>query len=377
MANEPDKHLVAIVDGNQAHRQQLADALSAYYAIHSYGDATNALMGLNLSPPGLVLVGELVPPSRGANFLLAMRAERLLAQTPAIFVSNHGEPEVLQAALKAGANDCLLKPYRRSALIRAISTQINAKVESQWKAFPPLMRDALQGPAGVFNSIADIMETGGSVQYWAVAESCSALVDAISGKTLIPLLNAVEEHDSFTFAHSFRVAALLALFGNAIGLPKTQRLLLASGGLLHDFGKLTIRHSILYKRDDLTPEEWEIIRGHVASTVKFLRAADDVPKGLLTIAAQHHERLDGSGYPMGLKAPQLNDLARIAAIADVFAGLTVNHTYKAAEPTEKAFKTMAEDMAGQLDQKLLAQFKEVLLDSVDTAQPQRGARANP
>ncbi|HXP97563.1 MAG TPA: response regulator, partial [Telmatospirillum sp.] len=255
-AKNPDKQLVAIVDGNQRHREQLSSALLSFYAVNVYGDSTNALMGLGVSPPGLVLIGEYVPPSSGINFLRAMRFERELGQTPVVFVSDNGDPDILASALTAGANDCIIKPYRRSAMIKAISAQINVKVERSWKELPTLARDALEDSLTLFNSIADVFDQSLPIQYGAVAESCAPLVDAVTTRVFPAILNGVLEHDHVTYAHSVRVATLIALFGYSIGLPRAQQILLACGGLLHDVGKISIRHSILNKREDLTEDEW-------------------------------------------------------------------------------------------------------------------------
>lgn len=365
-ANKPDQQLVAIVDGNQRHREQLSDALLSFYAVQTYGDSTNALMGLGVTRPGLILIGEYVPPSSGVNFLRAMRCERELGHTPVVFVSDNGDPTVLAAALSAGANDCIIKPYRRSALVKSISAQLNVKVERAWRELPPLARDALQDTLTFYGSIADIFDQSLPIQYGAVAESCAALVDAVTTNEFPAILEGVREHDYITYAHSVRVATLLALFGHSIGLPRPQQILLASGGLLHDVGKISIRHSILNKTENLTEEEWEIIRSHVPAAVNFLRASTDMPKGLVTIAAQHHERLDGSGYPRGLAAGQLNELARMSAIVDIFSSMTDQRVYKPKMTPEAALKQMTEDMASQIDQDLLARFREVFLDTMPT-----------
>ena len=89
-----------------------------------------------------------------------------------------------------------------------------------------------------------------------------------------------------------------------------------------------------------------------------------MPPGILTIAAQHHEKLDGTGYPNGLTGRQLNDLARMASIVDVFSALTDRRVYKPAMDSEKALTIMTEEMGNHLDQKLLRLFRHMLLDAV-------------
>jgi putative nucleotidyltransferase with HDIG domain len=355
-----DKTLVAIVDGNARHREAVAEVLSDYYAVNTYGDSTNALMGLCVSPPGLVLIGEGVPPSSGVNFLRAMRRERQLWYTPVIYVSDRGDIETLQIALSAGASDCMLKPYRRSALVRAVSVQLNAKVEQGWKKLLPFQRDALEGTLSVFNSIADAIDADSPIQYLAVAEACSALVEAVDANRHQPILDAVRDHDNYAYVHSLRVATLLARFGCLIGLSRSQLLLLTAGGLLHDVGKLAIRHPAVHKTEVLTSEEAEIVRRHVAASVAVLRTSEQMPKGVVTIALQHHERLDGSGYPNGLSGDKLNELARMAGIVDAFVTLTDPRTMSGGLGPTQAVRVMAVDQEGQFDQELLARFKDVV-----------------
>ena len=93
------------------------------------------------------------------------------------------------------------------------------------------------------------------------------------------------------------MATLLSLFGNVIGLPQSEQLLLASGGLLHDVGKMSIPHEVLNKPGRLTEEEFVVMKGHVDASVHYLMQNPEIPKGVITIAAQHHEKLDGTGYP--------------------------------------------------------------------------------
>jgi HD-GYP domain-containing protein (c-di-GMP phosphodiesterase class II) len=183
------------------------------------------------------------------------------------------------------------------------------------------------------------------------------------------MLDAASQHSNTAYVHSLQVATLLTLFGHAIGLPKSQQILLACGGLLHDVGKLSVGYSVLAKKGQLTSDEWELIRNHVAASVLFLKGGGDMPKGILTIAAQHHERLDGTGYPMGLKANQLNELARMVGIVDVFSALVEDQPYRPKKDFETAMHIMTEEMGGQLDQDLFRRFREIVLDTMPQARP--------
>ena len=108
--------------------------------------------------------------------------------------------------------------------------------------------------------------------------------------------------------------------------------------------------------------------------VTFLRGSPDMPRGILTIAGQHHERLDGSGYPLGLKGSQLNELSRMSAVVDVFTAMTDPRLYKPRYTAEDAFKIMVDEMSGQIDQELVLRFRQVFLDTVPAQPPTSAMR---
>jgi putative nucleotidyltransferase with HDIG domain len=171
----------------------------------------------------------------------------------------------------------------------------------------------------------------------------------------------VRSHDDYTYAHSLRVATFLTLFGHGLGLRDDDLLTLTSGGLLHDIGKVAIPLSVLNKPGRLEPGEKAVMRTHVRRTMDMLLERSDVPRAVTIIAGQHHERPDGTGYPLGLSGSSINELARMAALADIFVALTDRRVYKPSMAPEEALTIMA-DMGWGVDQHLLRMFREILLD---------------
>jgi HD-GYP domain-containing protein (c-di-GMP phosphodiesterase class II) len=155
----------------------------------------------------------------------------------------------------------------------------------------------------------------------------------------------------------------LALFGHRIGLDDESLMTLASAGLVHDFGKTIYPQGLSSKMGALSPEEKATAQaGHVIGTADYLRKHSDAPRAVIMVAEQHHERLDGSGYPKGLKNGDINDLARMAAIVDVFAALTERRSYRAAMAPMQALEVMQELMREKLDLRLVRLFRDMLLD---------------
>jgi putative nucleotidyltransferase with HDIG domain len=356
------KHLVAVIDGNEAHRTAVAEALCSVYSVAIFGDSANAISAMMTRNPGVILVGQRVGTIGGANFIRELRRERALAQIPVIFIIDNEDIRVLDTVRDFGIKNYIVKPYRRSDLVSAISTNINAKVQRTWQTLPPAQRKALEGTISVFNSIAEDIAKNKTISYDAVDKSCLDVVEVINDSGVVQMTHSVKDHDNFTYVHSMRMAAFLALFGKAIGLPKDQQRVLASGGFLHDIGKMKISRALLNKEGRLTREEWDILHNHVAASQRLL-VDSEMPKGVMTIITQHHERLDGTGYPRGLCGREMNQLARMAAVIDIFCALTDRCAYKRALSAEAALDVMADEMSSQIDMNLLVKFREILLDT--------------
>ena len=357
------KVLVAVIDASEAHRHQVEQAMMSFYRVATYANSNEAIADLRETPPCAVLVDQLAPPLGGLEFIRMLRREKLFSDVPVIFTSHDDVSSVRAAATECGADDFLAKPFRRSALIRAISKQVNKTVERKWEALPPTQRKALVGTMDVFNSISDVIDSGEPIAYTKVTDACGPLVEAVGMREYQGILSGVRDHDNYSYAHSLGTATLLLLFGYTIGLKDDDLSLLGSGGLLHDVGKMSIPHEVLNKPGRLSPEEFAIMKTHVPLTLNYLAKCPDIPKNIVTIAAQHHEKLDGTGYPLGLKGSELNELARMASIVDVFGALTDRRVYKPPMEAEKALAIMTDEMATKLDQQLLTLFRSMLLDS--------------
>ena len=137
----------------------------------------------------------------------------------------------------------------------------------------------------------------------------------------------VKNKDDYTFQHSVSVCALLVAFCRAQGMAAGTIQLAGIGGLLHDIGKVKIPDKILNKPGRFTEEEFTIMKCHVVESKKILSETDGMTETSIQVAAQHHERHDGSGYPEGLKGEAITQMGQMAAICDVYDAITSNRVY--------------------------------------------------
>ncbi len=358
-----NKHLVSVIEPNAKHREQLVRALNSYYDLVDFSDGYDAIKAAKTAPPAVILTCEDKGAPAVGEFYARLRDVPHLQSTPVVHILAEERKYTIKNYKDQGVKHAIFKPYMRSQLFHAISGVLNKSVEEEWNALPDLQREALQNSVDVFNGIADALMTGDPVAFTEVKSNCQSLVTAVENNDFKSILEGVRSHDDYTYAHSMRVATLLTLLGHAAGFKNDDQLLLSSGGLLHDVGKMNIPHNILNKPGRLTEDEFEIMKSHVTETVDYLDTVDNIPKAVYIIAEQHHEKIDGSGYPYGLKGKELNELARMAAIVDVFSALTDRRIYKPAMPAEKAMSIMTEEMGGHLDMHYLKLFKAILSDA--------------
>lgn len=358
-----NSELVTVVEAADGHRRQLEHALTSFYRVAAYADPDVALAAMSKALPCAVVVGRGESLTASTDFIRLLRRRPDLAEVPVVFIASSDDPETRAAAKAGGADAFLVKPYRRSALIKAISSQVSKGVERRWEKLPALQRAALFDTMEVFNSVSDVIDRGEPIAYNTVTDACTPLMEAVGSGEFKVILNEVRGHDNFSYAHSLGVATLLLLFGYTIGLKESELSLLGSGGLLHDVGKMSIPYDVLNKVGLLSREELDLMKSHVDVTGRYLEKCTDLPRNVLLIGNQHHERLDGTGYPLGLKGGALNELARMSGIVDVFCALSDRRPYKPAMDAETALQVMTDDMTGKLDQQLLGLFREMLLDS--------------
>ena len=171
-------------------------------------------------------------------------------------------------------------------------------------------------------------------------ERLEPIITSITGSifrnpdAIISLLK-IKQADKYTFQHSVAVSTLLISFCRAMGIDRETIELVGIGGLLHDIGKMKVPDRILNKPGKLTDKEFEIMKKHVGYSSFLLENTPGLTPTSISIATEHHERFDGSGYPLGIKGDEISQFGQMAAIVDVYDALTSDRIYHAGmEPTE-------------------------------------------
>ena len=210
----------------------------------------------------------------------------------------------------------------------------------------------------VYNTFQSIEENG-TLDTTALQRVTDSIVfDLFENRNNLVQLTDIRAHDAYTFAHSVNVAVLSAMMGMLCHMPRDEISLITLGGLLHDLGKVDVSSDILTKNRGLSDREFKIMKNHPLDGSRRILNVSDLPKKsiLAAIAAQHHEHIDGSGYPNGITGNEMHHYAKITAIADVYDALTSERPYKKAYMPNIAYNIMHNINKGQFDQDLLDTF---------------------
>jgi len=184
----------------------------------------------------------------------------------------------------------------------------------------------------------------------SVARNTSALISLARLKTA----------DDYTYMHSVAVCAMMIALSRQLGLSETQTRSAGLAGLLHDLGKAVMPPGILNKPGKLTDEEFAIMRAHPVEGHKMLKMVGDMDPMAMDVCLHHHEKVDGSGYPKGLKDKEITLFAKMGAVCDVYDAITSNRPYKAGWDPAESLRKMAEWCEGHFDRAVFQAFVKSL-----------------
>ena len=162
--------------------------------------------------------------------------------------------------------------------------------------------------------------------------------------------------DDYTYLHSVAVCAMMVVLAKQLGLDEAKTRLAGLAGLMHDLGKAAMPPTVLNKPGKLTAAEFEIMKSHPVKGHAMLLMSDNFDADTLDVCLHHHEKIDGSGYPEGLKGDAISLMAKMGAVCDVYDAITSNRPYKTGWDPAEALRKMAEWSNGHFDQKVFQAF---------------------
>jgi len=290
-----------------------------------FDNPIKALDWCRTNVPDLVIVDYMMPDMDGLKFISAFRALHGRNEIPVLMVTASDQKDVRYDALLGGANDFLTKPIDR--------IEFSARARNMLS-----LRQGQKFLAGRAEHLAEMVEE----RTQEIRERERELIFRIS--------RAAEFRDPETGAHIQRMAHYSQVIAAGYGLDKASQKLILEAAPMHDVGKIGIPDYILLKPGKLTPEEFEVMKGHARLGYELLKdSASEIIQAGAEVAISHHEKYDGSGYPYGLVGHKIPVFGRIVAVANVFDALTSERPYKKAWPLDEACRFLEDGRGKHFD----------------------------
>jgi putative two-component system response regulator len=320
IAKDADRGRVIIVDDCPANVRLLTRQLAGDgYIVHTATNGDEALDLIAREQPDLVLMDVMMPRRDGFETCRALKQNASTRLIPVVLVTSLSDSRDKVRGLEAGADDFLTKP------VNAI--ELRARVRS-------LLR---------LKRYTDDLESAEAV--------------------MLTLGETIEARDSYTDGHCQRLAKYAVTLGHVLGLDQDELAALEYGGFLHDIGKVGVPDALLLKPSSLTAEEQQRMQQHTIIGDRLCGGLRSLGR-VRGIVRHHHERLDGSGYPDGLRGDAIPLLAQVIGVVDVYDALTTARPYKEAVPADRACDMLAgEARRGWRHQDLVEMFVRAIGDA--------------
>ena len=244
-------------------------------------------------------------------------------------------------------------PAETPAASPTAAIHTDSRTASKRERARALHREATQ----IVRDMLGDIRLGKQIEMEKIEPVVERMVDSIftDQDALLPLAR-LKQHDSYTFQHSVSVCALMTAFARTLEVPREKIREIAIGALLHDVGKARVPDEILNKPGKLTDAEFDRMKNHVVQSKIILMATPGISPIALDVAAQHHERFDGTGYPNKLAGDQISLYGRMGAIVDVYDAITSDRVYhKGMAPTE-ALRKLLDWSANHFEPRLVKAF---------------------
>ena len=316
------KARILVVDDEPLNLKLMAAILKPLnYEIIKAAGGQEALSALNRVEVDLVLLDVMMPGMDGYEVCRILKSNEATRLMPIIMITALDDLDAKVRGIEAGADDFITKPPNRVELMARVKSLLKINF---------LNRN--------LTSVENV---------------------------LIALANAVESKDAYTQGHIFRVSNMAVKLGKSIGLSDHDIDALRIGGILHDIGKIGVPREVLNKPGPLDSEEWEMINGHPVDGYKICLPLKKTLGEALHVIRHHHEKIDGSGYPDGLKGDDISRLARIMTVVDIYDALITERPYRKRMSIESALGAMRKEADdGKLDNNIVEAFIAMIQSDV-------------
>jgi putative nucleotidyltransferase with HDIG domain len=319
-----DNGSIVIVDDNPNNLQVLGSMLQQEgYKVRPALSGELALRAIAASPPDLVLLDIRMPGTDGYETCRRLKARPETADIPVIFISALNEAEDKLTAFSVGAVDYVSKPFQAAEVLARVRAQL------QLHRMQQRLENLVAERTAELRITCESLERS-RTEYRRMLE-----------QTIQAIALTIEKRDPYTAGHQVRVSQLAAAIAQEMNLDADKLDGLRLGGMIHDIGKIYLPAEILSRPGRLSATEFALVKTHSAVGAEIV-AEVDFPWPVAKMILQHHERLDGSGYPNGLHGDDILLEARILGVADVVEAMASHRPYRPSVGVDKALEEIVQ-----------------------------------
>ncbi len=277
---------------------------------------------------------------------------------PRLFVLADALHHAAMQAWALGATDTIARPFRPGDILHRIHGAFPDNGSYDATDRGKALNRGVAAAHAVIAKMFERLPAGAPFTLDDVIEAEAKIIKAIKHSSLREWLTKVGCHHVGSYRHCLFVTGFAVAFAQHLGMHEDDQRRLTRAALLHDVGKAFVPIAILDKPGKLTEEEIMEVRQHPRRGYEALESQGGFPREMLDVVLHHHELLDGSGYPDGLRGEEISDIVRLTTIVDIYTALVEKRAYRLPFTHARAF-TLMEDMGGKLDQQLLQAFRPV------------------
>ncbi|WP_181905365.1 HD domain-containing phosphohydrolase [Aestuariispira insulae] len=355
--NVPDRKKILVASPAAGDMGDVIPVMDLYYDVDLTDDAFQAIGWAVERAYHMIVLDDHLSGSDG--YVIAQKMQDQGSRSPILMLAE--EESQAQAGRNEGlCRDYVQKPFDQYGFLEKFWHICDHAAEQEWDELPDTHSELLKSTREHYRWITDDLIRHGRMDGEAIDACTGQVVTAVEAGIAFEALKKLSGYHESTYAHSLHTAALMTVFGNQIGLSSDDVEVITAVGFLHDVGKIRVPRAILDKKEPLTAGEWERIREHPEWSGHYIRESENVNNLIAMPAERHHERLDGSGYPLALAGGQIDDLSLAVAIVDIFAALTEDKPYHTAMSLFDALEEMRPMRGHQLESGFFDRFEEVV-----------------
>ncbi len=334
-SKERADRLMLVVDDEPMNQKMIKRIFERDYYVASAASGEEGLEFLKTNVPDMILLDLNMPGIDGEETFSRIKAMESVVSVPVVFLTADDDRDVERRLFKAGVMDFVRKPFDPEI----VRERVNRITELR------RLQNFLQ--TEVDRKTNDLMHSFGKIQ-------------RLSEQIILALSGAIDAKDAYTNGHSNRVAEYSREIARRMGKNDQEVNDIYFAAMLHDVGKIGILDGIINKPGRLTDEEFAVIKSHTTKGAKILENISEMPN--LSIGAHwHHERMDGRGYPDGLKGENIPETARIICVADCYDAMSSNRSYRKVLPQEVVRSEIEKGKGTQFDPRIA----DIMLRMID------------